>query len=153
MKNKKVFDFKKAVEATEDIATCYKVGLTALGSYSDRVVVSDTSKLQGSVDIDSCTTAKYPNANRWDYALAYKSEIYYVEVHSANTAEVDTMIRKLEWLKQWLRTEAPEINKLTAKQNAFVWIQSKNFQILKTSPQYRRAKRVGLLPVRILNLN
>jgi hypothetical protein len=153
-KGKEVMTFKQAVEATPDIATGYKAGLTAFGAYSNRVGVSDTTKLQGSVDIDTCTTAKYPNDNRWDYAFAYKAEVFFVEVHSANTSEVRTMLRKLQWLKDWLHHEAPEINKLKAKSsNPFVWVQSKNFQIPKSSPQYFAAKSKGLLPVRKLELN
>ena len=145
--------FQQAVAATPDISNGYKAGLTALGAYSNRVDVSDTTKLQGSVDIDSCTTAKYPNANRWDYALAYKSEVFFVEVHSANTSEVRTMLRKLQWLKDWLNSQAPQVNNLKAKNNPFIWIQSKNFQIPKTSPQYLAAKGKGILPLRKLQLN
>ena len=157
MKNKKpkpAMTFKQAVEATPDIANGYKAGLTAMGAYSNRVSVSDTTILQGSVDIDSNTTAKYPNANRWDYALAYKSEVFFVEVHSANTGEVRTVLRKFQWLKDWLHRKAPEINNLKAKsRNPFVWIQSKNFQIPKNTPQYLAAINAGLLPIKILELN
>lgn len=146
--------FKQAVEATPDIATGYKVGLTAMGAYSNRVSVVVMAKLQGSVDIDSCTAAKYPNDNRWDYALSYKGEIFFVEVHSANTSEVRTVLRKLQWLKDWLNNEGPEINNLKAKnRNPFVWIQSKNFQIPKNAPQYLAAVKAGLLPIKKLELN
>ncbi len=145
--------FRQAVETTPDVANGYRSGLTALGGYSVKVSVSDTTKIQGSLDIDSCTRARYPNANRWDYALSYRSEVFYVEVHSANTREVKKMLKKFEWLKYWLRTKAPEISKLTAKHNAFIWIQSNNVQIPKTSPQYRAAKGKGLLPVSRLELS
>jgi hypothetical protein len=59
--------FRKAVEDTPDIANCYQVGLRGLGAYSSKVQLSDTSKCSGSVDIDACTTTKYPQSNRWDY--------------------------------------------------------------------------------------
>jgi hypothetical protein len=157
MKSKKanpVMTFKQAVEATSDIETGYLPGLTALGVYSKRIVVTDTTKLQGSVDIDACTTAKYPNDNRWDYAFDYKDEVFFVEVHSAITSEVKTVLKKLQWLKDWLVTQAPEINKLKAKsRNPFVWVQSKNFQIPKTSPQFLMAVQKGLLPLKKLELN
>jgi hypothetical protein len=157
MKNRKgvaQMTFKEAVEATSDVATCYKQGLSAFGAYSNRIEVLDTMKLQGSVDIDLCTMTKYPNDNRWDYAFAYKGEVFFVEVHSANTSEVKTMLRKLQWLKDWLNLEAPEINKLKAKSAVpFVWIQSKNFQIPKSSPQYFAAKSKGLIPLRRLKLS
>ena len=157
MKNKKVtpaMTFKQAVEATPDVATGFRTGLTALGTHSSKISVSDTHQLQGSLDIDTCTTAKYPNSNRWDYAFAYKGETFFIEVHSANPSEVRTVLRKLQWLKDWLHQEAPEINKLKAKsQPPFYWIQSKGFAIPKTSPQYRAAEGAGLKPIAKLNLN
>lgn len=144
--------FKLAVEGTPDVSSGYKPGLTALGNNSLKISVSDKAKINGSLDIDNCTAAMYPEANRWDYAVSYDSEVFFIEVHSANTREVRVMFKKLEWLKNWLRNRAPLINKLTAKKNAYIWIQSKNFQIPKTSPQYRAAKSAGLLPLRKLEL-
>jgi hypothetical protein len=153
-KKKPVLSFRQAVEATSDIENGYLPGLTALGVYSKRIVVSDTTKIQGSVDIDDCTIALYPNDSRWDYAFAYKDEVFFVEVHSAITSEVKTVLKKLQWLKDWLVTRAPEINKLKAKsRNPFVWVQSKNFQIPKSSPQYLMAVQKGLLPLKKLELN
>lgn len=108
--------FKTAVENTPDIANCYQVGLRGLGAYSNKVQLSDTSKCSGSVDIDACTTEKYPQSNRWDYGLCYREKVYFMEVHTANTGEVSTVIRKLQWLKDWLNREAPELNKLKAKE-------------------------------------
>lgn len=146
--------FKQAVKATKDVENCYETGLKAFGAYSSRISVADTSKLEGSVNIDNCTTAKYPNANRWDYGLSYKGEVFFVEVHSAITSEVSTVLRKFQWLKAWLHGSAPNINNMKAKtKNPFVWIQSKNFQIPKNTPQYRAAVKEGLLPVRKLELN
>lgn len=146
--------FKQAVEATPDVATSFRTGLTALATYSSKVSVSDTNQLQGSIDIDTATTAKYPNANRWDYAFAYKGEAFFIEVHSANTSEVSTVIKKLQWLKDWLHHQAPEINKLKAKNlPPFYWIQSKGFAILKTSPQYRTAAQNKIMPIARLNID
>lgn len=157
MKNKKAssqISFKKAVETTEDIKLCYKEGLTALGKYSAKVSVSNLKLLQGSVDIDKCTSSKYPNSNRWDYAFSYDGEVFFVEVHSANSREVSTVLRKLQWLKDWLNEEASEINKLKAKnKQTYYWIQSKRFAIPKTSPQYRAAINAGIRPISILKLS
>lgn len=145
--------FQQAVEATPDVSAGFKVGLTALGSYSSRVEVSSTKDLQGSIDIDTLTTAKYPNSNRWDYAFAYKGEVFFIEVHSANSSEVRKVLRKLQWLKDWLNLKAPNINKLRAKTSIpFYWIQSKGFAIPKTSPQYRAAEGAGLKPISKLTL-
>lgn len=156
MKKKKgmpQLSFKAVVETTEDIADGYRKDLTALGQYSSKVEVSTPRLLQGSVDIDACTIAKYPNANRWDYAFAYNSEVFFIEVHPANSGEVRIVLKKLQWLKDWLHTKAPEINRLKAKKTfPFYWIQSKNFSIPKTSPQYRAAEGAGLRPISKLKL-
>jgi hypothetical protein len=145
--------FQTAVENTPDVATCFQVGLRALGQHSQKIALDDTSLCEGSLDIDGCTTRLYPNENRWDYALSYNSEVFFVEVHTANTTEVSTVLRKLQWLKDWLVSEAPEINALKAtKHFPYYWIQSSGFDILKTSPQYRRIVQAGLKPIARLNL-
>lgn len=143
--------FQKAVEATTDVRNCYQAGLLALGIHTSKISVASPSFIEGSVDIDRCTTTKYPNSNRWDYMFAYNGKAYFVEVHSANTSEVKTVLNKLKWLKEWLSQNATEINKLKAK-NPFYWIQSKGFAIPKTSPQYRAASKAGLKPIAKLNL-
>jgi hypothetical protein len=145
--------FKEAVEVTPDVKNGFQSGLTALGRYKSKVLISDTRLLEGSIDIDSCTTRKYPNDNRWDYACAYNKEVFFIEVHSANTREVKTVLKKLQWLKDWLTRKAPEINKLKAKSKPpFYWIQSKGFAIIKTSPQYKSAESAGLKPIARLEL-
>jgi len=143
--------FHKAVEATPDIRNCYQSGLLALGIHSSKISVASPSFIDGSVDIDGCTTSRYPNSNRWDYVFAYNGKAYFVEIHSANTSQVKTVLNKLQWLKEWLNHNATEINKLKAK-HPFFWIQSNGFAIPKTSPQYRAASKAGLKPISKLNL-
>lgn len=144
--------FSDAVSNTPDISGGYKVGLTALGKNSSKIVVPKTVKLEGSVDIDSTTVALYPRDNRWDYAIGFNGRSIFVEVHSANTSEVDVVLKKLKWLKEWLNSKAPELVKLRAPEPYF-WVQSKNFQILKHTPQFRRAVQMGILPVARVRLN
>jgi len=149
----KTIKFREAVLATPEVNTCYVQGLRALGKYSKKVELSDAHKAEGSVDVDECVSRLYPNDNRWDYALGYDGEAYFVEVHSANTGEVSTVLRKLQWLKDWLNTQAPEINNIKAKHRTpFYWIQSGKFDIPKTSPQYRQLVNAGLMPIRKLIL-
>jgi hypothetical protein len=141
-------DFKNAVEQTEEVANCFQSGLSALGNHSSKIQVANKRDLQGSIDIDNCTRQKYPSSNRWDYAFAYAGEIFFVEVHSAQTSEVATVLKKLTWLKDWLKRSAPEINKMKAvSQTPFYWIQSKGFAIPSQSRQYRLAVTKGLKPV------
>jgi hypothetical protein len=143
--------FKSAVEKTPDIEKCYKVGLRALGSNSTKVSMGNPSLCNGSVEIDKCVKSKYPNTNRWDYCFSYKGEAHFVEVHSAYTSEINTVLRKLKWLKEWLISEAPEINKLRAKE-PFYWLQSGKNGVLTGSSQYRRLVIAGIKPVSRLSL-
>jgi hypothetical protein len=144
--------FENAVKATPDIATGFRTGLTALlDKDKAKIGVSNTRLLDGSVDIDTCTKSQYPNDNRWDYALAYNKEVYFVEVHTANTGQVDTVLKKLKWLKGWLNNKAPNINELKAP-IPYYWIQSERFAILKQSPQYRRIAQAKLKPIPRLSL-
>lgn len=145
--------FKEAVETTPDVKTCYQRGLRALGSDSKKINLGDTAKCEGSVDIDRCTLAKYPQSNRWDYCFSYRGEVFFVEVHTANTAEVSTVFRKLRWLKDWLNNEAPELAKMKVRsQNPYYWIQSSRFNIPKTSKQYRQVIQEGIKPISMLVL-
>lgn len=138
--------FKDAVEATSEIKNCYQSGLSALGNYSNKIELQHSRECNGSVEIDECVRVLYPNANRWDYVFAYKSVAYFVEVHSAETNEVSVVLAKLQWLKDWLNTQAPELAKLKAKQ-PYYWIQSGRFSIPKTTPQYRRTAQNGIMPI------
>lgn len=148
MKKREANAFKTAVEKTPDIAHCYQTGLKGLSGNSHKIELLETTSCSGSIDIDSCTTAKYPQSNRWDYALCYKKEVFFVEVHGAKTDEVGTVLKKLQWLKDWLNSDAPEIYKLKANtQTPFVWIQSNGFHILPNSKQYRQAIQAGLKPI------
>ena len=140
--------FKKVVESTEEVKTCYQSGLRALGKYSLKVSLQDTTKCDGSIDIDAGVVRKYPNDNRWDYAFSYKSEVFFIEVHSANTGEVDVVLRKLQWLKDWLVRSAPEINKMKVKSRTpFYWVQSGSFNIPYNSSQFRLAATKGIKPI------
>ncbi len=153
MAKQKTKKFEKAVLATPEVSDCYQQGLKALGNYSRKVELSDVRKAEGSVDIDTCISALYPHANRWDYSLGYDNEAYFVEVHAAKTIEVSTVLNKLQWLKDWLNDKAPELNNMKAKKRTpFYWIQSGKFDILKTSPQYRRLVNEGLVPIPKLKL-
>ena len=141
----KVNVFREAVEATAMIATAYKGGLQALKRADARkVTASDPWKIDGSVDIDGTVKALYPDDNRWDYAIGYDSKVCYVEVHPAFTSEIDTMQKKLIWLKVWLKNMAPKLNGVQKMSPAYVWIQSGKCAILPTSHQAKKLAQMGL---------
>jgi hypothetical protein len=143
--------FQKAVENTPEVATCFQHGLSALGKYSEKIEMVDSKLCDGSLDLDICTVKIYPSENRWDYAISYASKVYFVEIHSAEDSQVRTMLRKLQWLKDWLNQKAPEIQKLKAQQ-PFFWVQSGRYSITPNSSQARQLARVGLKPISKLRL-
>ena len=143
--------FKKAVEATPDIKDGYCDGLQALGKNSKRVNASDTRLLNGSVDIDACTEKLYPNESRWDYVVGFDSHAYFLEIHPAKTREVESMIKKKQWLDSWLSAKAPTLKDL-AVTNVFYWIPSGGCDIIATSSQSRKLAQSKIKIVKILKL-
>jgi hypothetical protein len=140
--------FKQAVKQTPEVQNCFQSGLRAFGKHSSKIDLANQSKCAGSIDIDGCLDAQkmYPNDNRWDYAFDYEGKVYFVEVLSAYTNEVGVVLKKLQWLKDWLQQKAPEIGKLKADK-PYYWIQSGRFAIPATSPQYRQAVQASILPI------
>ncbi|MCT7988121.1 hypothetical protein [Laspinema olomoucense] len=133
--------FQSAIENTPALKAAYKKGLQALGSNSSKIKPGNSKKCEGSVDIDTTLVASYPNDSRWDYALGYDGNTYFVEVHSAKTDEVKTVLKKLAWLKDFLIQEAPELNQ---EPKQFHWIASSSNHILPQSSQSRQLANSGL---------
>jgi hypothetical protein len=148
--------FKSAIQATPLLKDAYKEGLQALGNYSNKVTPSDTKKGEGSVDIDLAvknvevnSVKLYAQACRWDYAIGYDGKVYFIEVHSAETSQVTQVLKKHTWLKDFLVTQAPELNK---QDKQFYWISSKGNDIVKRSSEARQLAQSGITLVRQLNL-
>lgn len=144
--SKKKSAFQKAVEATDEIKNCWKPGLQALGSYSTKIKLGD-KEVCGSVDLDGCLAGQklYPSENRWDYAVCYNGKVYFVEVHSAESSEVEVVRNKQSWLTNWLNSKAPELVKLKAS-GPNHWVQSGRMNIPKESRHYRKAVQMKLIP-------
>ena len=138
-------NFQKAVEGTPDISTGYRSGLQALKrNERSSVVATDTRRLDGSVDIDTAEQEKYPNDNRWDYAIGYSGKVCYLEVHPAYTSEVSVFENKLKWLKTWLKGRAPLLDAIPKATPAFVWVQTGKGGILPRSSQARKLAAMGI---------
>lgn len=145
--------FQAAVRSNLEISNCFQSGLRALGNDSRKIVIKNTSLCEGSVDLDTCLSKTYPQQNRWDYCLSYNGEVFFVEVHSAITSEVSTVIKKLDWLKNWLMASATELDKLKAKSRTpYYWVQSSGFSILPQSKQFRAVVQAGIKPIARLEL-
>ena len=137
--------FKPSVESTRLLK--WRAGLQAIkkGEGAGKIKISEEGKLKGSVNIDDdCREAKeYKSSNRWDYAIGVQEsdtadEVYYVEVHGADTSKVSDVEKKLQWLKAFLMLEE---NKGLAKlKRTYVWVKSGGFNIPQHTPQYKRLK-------------
>jgi hypothetical protein len=111
--------FKVALEQTPDVNNRWCDGLQALRA-EDRphVQAENTRQLRGSADIDAALLKKEPNANRWDFGISYQHNdrkeevIYWTEMHTASDSEVSVVIRKAQWLVNWLKNSAPKLNDL-----------------------------------------
>ncbi len=117
--------FKAAVEATPSIRRAYHPGLQALPK-ADRNRLTDRDLATGSVFVDKTLEDSnlHTNSHRWDYGIGLGNthvgeRILWLETHHAASGETKRVLLKLDWLKSWLRKEAPELNKLPSK---FVWL-------------------------------
>ena len=144
--------FEKVIVAVPDIANGYCQGLAALKSDSKYVLVRDTRKLDGSVDIDTCTKSIYHDANRGDYVVSYDRKAFFLEIHPATGGMVKEMEAKLAWLKQWLKQKAGALDDYPSGMPRFNWVHSGKCGLSKTSTEYRRAAIMGLIPKKNLQL-
>lgn len=137
--------FQEAVQATPDVAGAYRPGLQALRAMDrDRVSAAKPRSLAGSVDLDGALQAAKPDDPRWDYGIGAKSAgeamVFWVEVHPATEGEIDVVLAKLTWLKQWLQDSAVALNGFPRE---FVWISSGRAAITQKSPKLRRLALAG----------
>lgn len=145
--------FQEAVNITPAIAQAYQSGLTAMGRLSNRVQAKNSRLLHGSVDLDSATQYTHPQDSRWDYIIGYNHEAYFIEVHPASSSEVSTVVKKMQWLQNWLRQSAPAINQIRpATKDHLFWINTNGVDIPKASRQYRVAVQNKIKPVSRVNL-
>lgn len=154
--------FRAAVESCPDLKDCFRDGLRGFkGEHRALVALANPRDLAGSVDLDTALSSKpkHRNAHRWDYGLGYRAKggerVVWVEVHPATSSEVPLMIKKLDWLKGWLKSAAPSLANLPhRKPNAHVWLATKaGVKITSASRHARLLAAAGLaLPTRTLKL-
>ena len=141
--------FKEAVEKIPGLEKAHQAGLQALRA-QDRphIDAEDTRRLSGSVDVDTALQKKYPKANRWDFAIGYnhvdrKAEVvYWVELHTASDSQVKVVIKKAQWLLQWLKEEA---NALASFEREIIWVSSGATSFTLSAPQTKQMAQAGLV--------
>lgn len=145
--------FKSIVQAIPAIAGAYREGLQALESKdAGKVKPQNPRKLSGSVYLDKCLKTTNPHDARWDYAIGYREKAYFVEVHPANTSNVDEVVKKKKWLDVWLKTNALDLKAMMAG-TSYYWIASGKVAILPNSPQARKIAKNKLVLCKELNLD
>lgn len=145
--------FKSIVQAIPVIAGAYREGLQALESKdAGKVKPQNPRKLSGSVYLDKCLKTTNPHDARWDYVIGYSEKAYFVEVHPANTSNVDEVVKKKKWLEVWLKTNALDLKAMMAG-TSYYWIASGKVAILPNSPQARKIAKNKLVLCKELNLD
>lgn len=145
--------FKSIVQAVPAIAGAYREGLQALESKdAGKVKPQNPRKLSGSVYLDKCLKTTNPHDARWDYVIGYREKAYFVEVHPANTSNVDEVVKKKKWLDVWLKTNALDLKAMMAG-TGYYWIASGKVAILPNSPQARKIAKNKLVLCKELNLD
>ena len=95
----------------------------------------------------------YASTARWDYGLGYRppaarrEQAVWIEVHSATTGEVSAVLRKLQWLRDWLNNGAGRLKRMTDRADSdirFVWIASNGVNIPPNFPQARRLSKSAI---------
>jgi hypothetical protein len=139
--------FKEAVENTRGLDQAYQPGLQAIRRRDSRHISSrDSHLVAGSVNLDLALAETLPNDPRWDYAVGVAARItseivIWIEIHPASSQHINEVLDKLEWLKDWLRTCAPDLNSMSRE---FVWVASGKVSLQGNSPQRRKLAVHGL---------
>lgn len=141
--------FKEAITQTPNLKTAWQPGLQALRAEDKpHVKAEDTRRLCGSADVDTALLAREPNANRWDFAIGYQHAnrgadfIYWVETHTGSDEQIKVVLRKLEWLKNWLRQDGRHLAKFDRD---MTWVSSGHTLFTKGSAQVKALAQKGLI--------
>jgi len=113
------------------------------------------TSVSGSVNMDEAFRITEGQSNRWDYGLGFRMNgqefAVWIEPHSATSArEIDTMIRKLRWLKLKLATnEFRMLWKLTENTRnkewrQYWWVTSGPIRIRSGTREANRLASVGI---------
>jgi len=141
--------FKQAVLNTPSLGEdAYHSGLRALtNGHRSRVDLGQCQAI-GSVNLEQALKPQFPNSPLWDYSIGLQKNnqafVIWVEVHPANTSNVEEVLKKLEWLKGWLKQNAPDLWKLTRSKDGYYWVATDGVHITRDSPQARRLSKAGL---------
>ena len=144
--------FKESIQLTASINQAYQPGLEALPK-SDRnhISVQRPRSLSGSINLDLTLSKSEPSSHRWDFGIAQKvgdgEKIYWVEIHPESTSEINTVIKKLTWLKQWLADAGGHLGFKNFSNREFIWISSGKTALIPSGQQSKLLASNGLRQV------
>lgn len=140
--------FQTAVKKSAHLSNAFREGLQALRKRDRRhIEAEDTRKITGSIDVDSAYVAVDPQANRWDFGIAYQHTnrndevVYWVETHTASDSEIGTVLRKAAWLQQWFRGKGKYLARF---EKDIVWVSSGTTRLTLSAPKRKRMAELGL---------
>ena len=139
--------FREAVKSVPATAAHYRVGLRALQPADrERVRISETRLLRGSVNLDEALAGTRPNQPVWDYGIGASRKlepvvVVWVEPHPASSKHIKPVLAKLNWLRGWLRTEVPQLDRLKSH---FVWVATGSVALPANSRQGKIIAQEGL---------
>lgn len=141
--------FKQAVLACAQLRNAYQPGLQALRKADrNRIECARPRRLAGSVDVDTALQPDLPNDPRWDYGIGYydghREEAIWIEVHRASSSEVAGVVRKVEWLQQWIGNHARDLFSMTRCVDGYVWLASGGVSFQRGTPQARQLALAGV---------
>jgi len=122
-------------------------GLQAIEkTHRNKINCKNNNNITGSINLDLNLRSLYQNANRWDYAIGYIGsddieKVWFIEIHPAETSEVEKIINKAIWLRNWGMTKATE---LWNNRKGLYWVASGRVHI-RQHDNYR--KRLALCGV------
>jgi hypothetical protein len=141
-------NFHQKVESIPALVGHWKEGLQALRPEDKpHIEAEDTRKLRGSVDVDKAYQKLAPQDNRWDFAIAYQHSnrtdefVYWVELHTASDSQIKVVIKKAQWLLDWLRNEGKPVADL---EKSVVWVSSGHTSFTRGSSQMKQIAQAGL---------
>ncbi len=146
--------FQQAVMATrEPVRSALKPGKRGMkGEHRWQVDCAKPERITASFDLDAAYAKAQPQANRWDYGLGFqeqdgKETALWIEIHPASPGEVDVVLRKHQWLLNWLKTEARELASLSRRPSGgkiFFWLATASgVNIRRGSFHARRLQNAG----------
>jgi len=148
--DKQIMRFQDAVANSDDVRDCYRAGLQALLERDrNRLSFKDPRKISGSLNLDASVDGLYRDQPRWDYGIGIKKtgstdEAIWIEVHPADANQVQKLINKLTWLKNWLNNRAKDLMSITERDSPYIWVSSGRVSFQQTSPQAKRLALAGI---------